>query len=196
MKIPFTRLALAVPMLALAACSTPGYQCPLVAQDAGRCSSLEQAYQQSLKANPHTAQQSVFLARNARDVMATQAPESFQGYPQPQERGMPVFREPQVHRVWGAPWTDANGILHGGEYLYFVTPGRWNYGSMQDPGQASGMFQPVKPGKYGFEPIVARPKVQTETTGAPNGGTTETRTLTQGNSAGVTQPYEHLNSGE
>lgn len=63
----------------------------------------------------------------------------------------PVFNPPKPFRLGIAPWTDANGILHSGEYIYFTTPGRWSYGPMALPGSASGVLSPIRPDQLGFE---------------------------------------------
>ena len=62
----------------------------------------------------------------------------------------PVFHPPKPYRVGIAPWTDANGLMHSGEYVYFTTPGRWSYGPMQLPGSAAGLIAPIKPDDLGF----------------------------------------------
>lgn len=78
--------------------------------------------------------------------------EVFQGFAQPQESGSPVYTPPRVHRAWSAPWTDAEGRLHGGEYQYFTTAGGWNYGSLKANGQAgSAMMGPLRPSQVGFK---------------------------------------------
>lgn len=64
----------------------------------------------------------------------------------------PVFTPAKPHRVWVAPWTDTNGTLHSGEYLYYVTPGHWNYGELRAPGSASDALGPLRTDDYGFEP--------------------------------------------
>jgi conjugal transfer pilus assembly protein TraV len=106
---------------------------------------------------------------------------------------MPVFQQPKVVRVWIAPFVDANGNLHSGEYQYFSTPGHWNYGSLKAPGQASGMFQPSMPGDYGFNPVT-----KTETTNAPpappiNAPANQTvKAAGSEEPGGITQPYQKL----
>lgn len=80
--------------------------------------------------------------------------EVFQGFAQPQESGSPVYTPPRVHRAWAAPWTDADGRLHGGEYQYFTTAGGWNYGSLKANGQAgSAMMGPLRPNQVGFKAV-------------------------------------------
>jgi hypothetical protein len=79
-------------------------------------------------------------------------------YMEPGEVGRPVFNQPTVHRVWIAPYIDADGNLRSGEYTYFNTPGEWNYGTTTTQGSASAstMFAPIKPkdNSLGFTPSV------------------------------------------
>lgn len=142
-----------VALTALSACSTPGYQCALT-DKSGTCSSMSEAYSAAIKAKSGVKAETVFTAA-AMSAPTSAAPmaSGFQPYPQAAERGNPVYEQAGVHRVWTSPWTDADGILHGGEYLYFTTPGHWRYGELTAPGQASGIFAPVKPGAYGFDPV-------------------------------------------
>jgi hypothetical protein len=67
---------------------------------------------------------------------------------------MPVFKQPEVHRVWVAPYVDSDGNLRTGEYTYFSTPGKWNYGTTKRPGEGSAIFGPAKPNaNLGFVPV-------------------------------------------
>jgi type IV conjugative transfer system lipoprotein TraV len=142
-------------VLALTGCmSTPKHECALD-ETGGHCASLEQAYQAASGLDDVSGYQNVFESTKKAGRQGTQgfAPE---GYAQPAERGKPVFVPPKVHRVWTSPWTDSEGQLHGGEYLYFTTPGKWSYGSLRAPGEASGVFKPVLADTYGFTPVVAK----------------------------------------
>jgi type IV conjugative transfer system lipoprotein TraV len=146
-------------LLVLAGCTTPPkHTCELNSKD-GRCASLEQAYQVSSQMDDVSQFQNVFEAGAKTPRASGSARASFtpEGYAQPRDRGKPVFVPPKVHRVWTAPWTDAEGQLHGGEYVYFTTPGKWSYGSLRAPGEASGVFRPVLEDTYGFVPVA--PKV-------------------------------------
>lgn len=64
----------------------------------------------------------------------------------------PIYTPAQPRRLWVAPWTDANGVVHSGEYLYFLRPGHWRYGPLRTPGAASGAMGPVAPSDLGFNP--------------------------------------------
>ncbi len=73
----------------------------------------------------------------------------------------PVFLPPKPYRYWVAPWTDANGLLHSGEQVFFTTPGRWTYGEMGKNGAAGDLISPIKPSELGFKPILRKPKEAT-----------------------------------
>lgn len=70
----------------------------------------------------------------------------------------PIYRPAQPRRLWVAPWTDANGVVHSGEYLYFLRPGNWNYGPLREKGSASGVMGPVAPSDLGFDPAAQSSK--------------------------------------
>lgn len=75
------------------------------------------------------------------------APEAMKGLGQP--GGAPVYTPPTPRRVWIAPWTDQNGVIHAGEWVYFETPGSWNIGTLKKDGAIGGTQ---------FGPTVARPQ--------------------------------------
>lgn len=158
---PLLLATLALASGLLGACSSaPTYDCPLVGAGAGKCASTERAYAQAQSVPPGSvgATQSVFQvavpAAGSRPEAVAPVIGALAKVPGPGQTGMPVFQQPKVMRVWIAPYVDADGNLHSGEYTYFSTPGRWNYGTMKQPGDASsGMFEPAKPGDYGFNPV-------------------------------------------
>ncbi|MBK3779949.1 hypothetical protein G3A43_06750 [Paraburkholderia aspalathi] len=60
--------------------------------------------------------------------------------------GEPVFREPKVFKTWSSAFVDANGNLHDGHSAWFATPGRWSYGTVDQPGDGSdGLLKPASP---------------------------------------------------
>lgn len=65
----------------------------------------------------------------------------------------PVYTPAKPYKMWVAPWTDANGLVHSGENTYFVTPGYWSYGSLEIPGSAGGVLEPAVPTDLGFAPL-------------------------------------------
>lgn len=194
-------------------CASPSYECELKPNETGKCASMADSYRAANRVQGSSSKrESVFdnakEAERAAQVAANQpyfrGQES--GFPDQGEVGMPVYKQPQVHRVWVAPYVDADGNLRSGEYTYFATPGEWNYGSTTRSGQASGIFGPAKPGDYGFNPVDSK-KTQTVTTTqappqpdappasannnaqkSPTGSTTTTTTSVDG----VTQPGQRF----
>lgn len=155
----------------LSACATsmqsPGYDCPLDEAAGATCASLEDAYRasKSMTRDPGASRvQSVFDRRvQAGHVEAGAVIGQPSNYPEPGEQGMPVFQQPKVMRVWVAPYVDADGNLRSGEYTYFSTPGRWNYGTLNKSGAAAGMFEPGRPENLGFNPVTATKKAPVST---------------------------------
>lgn len=205
MKLAYSAFTL-VAAMSLAACSSaprkPDYECPLNDVAAAKCSSVQEAYAKSnsmKKADATTRVQSVFDPRVQEGASASEQKPVFAGqlsnFPEPGQAGMPVFQQPQVMRAWVAPYVDADGNLRTGEYTYFSTPGKWNYGDLKKPGTASGIFEPGRADKLGFNPVVApdkksapakpaepaKPAAQGSLQGAPADSTTA-----------ITQPYQRL----
>lgn len=69
----------------------------------------------------------------------------------------PLFVPAKPYRYWVAPWTDNNGVVHGGEMQYFVVPGHFLYGGLEAPGTSSGLMGPVTPEALGFKPVKQNP---------------------------------------
>jgi type IV conjugative transfer system lipoprotein TraV len=159
----------------MAGCASPGYECALTPNEAGKCASVNDAYAAANKTmGSKVKRESVFDMSHKTEDTQPQGqyfnPAS-SGLPDTPENGMPVFKQPQVHRVWIAPYVDADGNLRSGEYSYFTTPGEWNYGSLHKDGQASGMFGPARPNEVGFasapEQKKAAPSAPTQAPPAP-----------------------------
>lgn len=158
------KLLLASSVLAvLAGCSSapriPDYPCTLNVSERGKCASMQDVYEASKSAKPGVpGVQSVFDARAQEQVAQRSQPFFGQqaaptGYTDSQPSGTPVFNQSTVHRTWVAPYTDADGVLRSGQYVYFNTPGSWNYGSLKKKGAASDIFAPANPKeKLGFNP--------------------------------------------
>lgn len=195
--------------VALAGCSSmsgPRHECPLVGDGASKCASMEQSYKASQGWKPGMGGQTVFAgtaqpaASASEQVPAVGAKAS--NFPEPGQTGMPVFQQPKVMRAWVAPYVDADGNLRSGEYVYFSTPGKWNYGATRRSGAASGAFEPGKPDRLGFTPSTPAPAA------VPKVPTPVQPTLVQPNVAkpavqqqtlqptpatdSVTQPYQRL----
>lgn len=133
----------------------PKYSCPLEGVERAKCASMEETYAASRNMDPNKKSSSVFDNKSKKDQISEQKP-FFEGkqshYPEPSNRGEPVFQQPNVYRVWVAPYVDADGNLRSGEYVYISTPGKWNYGTLKRAGSGSGIFSPVKPSELGFNP--------------------------------------------
>lgn len=158
------------------------HSCPL--QDSGGCMSLTENYRQAKRVQNgmQTSKESIHQVGSEGyqgppsgaypHIPGWQPPshqETFQGFTPPGERGQPVYSQPRVHRSWAAPWVDANGRLHSGEYVYFTTPGRWEYGTLRAPGAAgAAMMGPVKPGSLGFTPDFTKTPKGAQTIQNPN----------------------------
>ena len=133
-------------LAALAGCATVGPQCPL--QKGPGCQSVTQVYQDAREANPDLSGQ--WLPKVPAQSAGAVGPDwsAPAGYAEPGQVGEPIFREPRVYRVWIAPFVDANGNMHSGQYVYFSTPGEWSYGALHDTGAASpGLYGPLPPGE-------------------------------------------------
>lgn len=142
MKTPAIALLSAV---LLGACATTANNCPL-GEDGQTCVSMGDTYR---AAKAGAGSQTNVLAAPADTHQYGRALNFMAG---PQNMAGPVYNPAKPHRVWIAPWTDANGILHSGEHIYFTTPGGWNYGPMTAPGSAAGLMAPIRPDQLGFQP--------------------------------------------
>jgi conjugal transfer pilus assembly protein TraV len=170
-------LSLAI-VAALSGCASVQYECPLKTQPEAKCASMQDAYRTANKTGNTTGgmtgtdRQSVF-DRSSKEVVADAAQNKpffkgeDSGFPEAGERGMPVFKQPEVHRVWVAPYVDSDGNLRTGEYTYFSTPGKWNYGTTRRAGEGSAIFGPQKPGNLGFVPVT--PETKKDRPAAPPG---------------------------
>jgi type IV conjugative transfer system lipoprotein TraV len=194
-----------VALAALSGCAvltSPAHECGLDETPHAKCASMEQAYAAAKRADPKAKTTSVFDRSASKDAKDEAKP-FFQGkeseMPEPGQQGMPVFAQPKVHRVWVAPYVDADGNLRTGEYTYFNTAGRWNYGSTNAPGAAAGSFGPAKPGNLGFTPVdkrAAEKAAQQQPSKPPVPAAANahkgTATAKQASDA-ITQPYQRLN---
>jgi len=168
------KILLTVTVLAgvLSGCSTPGYECELKVNETGKCASMTEAYKAAnTTIGSNVKRESVFESSGDQHTSKPTSPSYFEGtvssFPDQNENGMPVFKQPEVHRVWVAPYVDADGNLRTGEYTYFTTPGEWNYGTTKRTGQASGIFGPAKLGSQGNQGFIAEQKKVTAPLQAP-----------------------------
>lgn len=201
-----TLLASALMTLLTTGCSvmsSPGYECELKPNSTGKCASVQDAYKSANRVQGNSSKrESVFdnpqeadrAARAAANEPYFRGQDS--GFPDQGENGTPVFKQPQVHRVWVAPYVDADGNLRTGEYTYFATPGQWNYGTTTKAGQASGMFGPAHPANYGFNPVDAKSTQQVTPAQAPpqpsTGNAAQAPAKTNVTQDGITQPGQRF----
>jgi len=196
--------------LVLSGCMTsPGYRCPIDGTgNPEECASTERAYKAAVASRTGSDQAqstSVFQspARAPGQKSGEAAAEPYftgqaTNYPAPPGTGAPVFQQPKVFQPWLAPYVDADGNLRSGEYGYFSTPGRWNYGTLRKPGAASGILEPARPSDLGFAPVgpgVAANKGSTTRLTAPSepAGQPQVAPAQQpAPKAAITQPYQRL----
>jgi len=179
-----TSLLLAQLMLTTGCATT--HTCPLD-PTTGTCSSVDQTYNQAVRNGG--GKNSVFPTASEydpyygdehgghgdgnggdknhanADVLAMSAPEVH-----PLNR-KPVYSPAKVHRAWIAPWRSGerleDQILHGGEYIYFVTTGFFNYGSLKEPGIAAGIIGPLDPNDFGLDIMEVKKRQQRQRENAP-----------------------------
>lgn len=163
MKTPF-KIGIVGLTATLAACAGVEQRCPLTNKD-GACASMQETYEIARDHGGMVGGESVFDQSRDELFVKTggQNPSALgveQGSTSNLEIDMgrhhlagPVYTPPRPYRVWIAPWTDANGLVHSGEHIFFVKPGNWNYGPLGAPGAAAGLLGPALPEDYGFEMI-------------------------------------------
>lgn len=120
------------------------------------CASMGEAYKGAMAGGGN--KDNVLAPVESRDPKAPAAPLNLQ-VGRHQLAG-PVFVPPKPYRFWVAPWSDANGVLHSGEQMFFTTPGKWAYGPMNKNGAAGDLISPITPGDLGFKPLVVTPEQQ------------------------------------
>jgi len=167
--------------LATGCASRPKHNCPLDDLD-GRCASVQQTYEAAVSDGGDKEYALPKKDAPEQPVTTPVTGEFFTPYTAAIERGAPVYQPPVPHRLWKAPTYDAGGLLHGGELIYYTTPGRWNYGTLTTPGQGAGVMGPLQPSDLGFTSLPADGKALDSAVDV------ETRN-------GVIQPYEHLTPG-
>lgn len=108
-------LAAAGLALLLAGCSTsPNYACG--AAPGGKCESVTDAYFAAIGKKTGSN-------RGGGTAKATEATARVTQYI---PEGVAIRTQPQVMRVWTAPWEDNSGVFHDQGYSYFVAdPGEW-----------------------------------------------------------------------
>jgi hypothetical protein len=140
------RVALTVAsVLALSACTSIGYRCPLDPHERPdsptACAGMQEAM---AGARLGTGGKTSVLVDDAGrlvppEVLSGQPARPLGGGALALTRGVqgpsgePVFHQPQVFQSWASAFVDANGNLHDGHNAWFATPGRWDTGSVDAP---------------------------------------------------------------
>ena len=124
MKINFT-FSFLVSISFMVGCSTtPKYACGT--PEGGKCQSVNDAYLNALgKRIKHT----ITTGSGGTEVADTDIATSYDAAPKVTQyvpEGVAILSQPQVIRVWVAPWEDAQGIFHDQSYQYtIVDSGQW-----------------------------------------------------------------------
>lgn len=148
-------LLILLSLIALTACASRSpYGCPLDASQK-HCRSLEEVYAEARTAPRKSAKPGRGVMARDQTNAAPHLAYFARTNPDTVPQGQPVFNQPRVFRPWLAPYVDADGNLRSGEYVYFATPGEWNYGTTREPGAASSatLFAPQRPDQLGFVPV-------------------------------------------
>lgn len=198
--------ALAATVALITGCGSTPYQCPLNDSPSGKCASTADAYK-AARAVPKDPRGMVTVfdksaagpakEKNAQPYVGAQASD----YPAAGANGMPVFEQPKVFRPWLAPYVDAEGNLRSGEYGYFSTPGRWNYGTLRQAGNAASMQGPARPDNLGFNPVKAtvatkagpaKPAEGKTTANGPTPTSQPASAPAETKVGDITQPYQRI----
>lgn len=140
--------------LGLSACTSPGYRCPLdgaEAESSTACAGMQDAI---VAARQGTGGKTSVLLDDKgrlvpRELLENKPARPLSGtdaQPYRAKSGEPVFYQPKVFQVWSSAFVDAEGNLHDGHTAWFSTPGRWAYGSVDQPGDVgSNTLRPAMP---------------------------------------------------
>lgn len=149
---------IATGVLALSACTSIGYRCPLDPHEKPEsptaCAGMEEAMRGARLGTGGKA--SVLVDDEGRLV----PPEVLSGQPARAlgdgalgltravngASGEPTYYQPQVFQTWSAAYVDDQGNLHDGHNAWFATPGRWSTGSVDSPTVVGGaIMAPAMP---------------------------------------------------
>lgn len=143
-------LVLLAPAIGATGCMSPKHKCPL-GEGGYYCASMRETYE-AARAGGGDAEN--VLAAPGMGAEGNAPGAGRLDIPSGRHHlAGPVYIPAKPFRLWVAPWTDANGLVHSGEYLYFATPARWSYGPLALPGAASGVMGPAAPENLGFNPV-------------------------------------------
>lgn len=149
MKTKFASLICLI-FLIFQSCSAPKYGCPY--GEGVTCKSVDTVYRELLsgelekKKEEHRTLRQIEQEKKPRklgnsDPLMTKdqrlttnnQPQTVVFNPTPKSEKpdtVPLRTPPEILRVWIAPWEDANGALHGGNYIYLVVnSGKWIMGN-------------------------------------------------------------------
>jgi hypothetical protein len=200
-KLTFVVLSATLTTL-MTGCSSLKPRCPMDGSGGPDCISMSQSYDyaERMPISPKSASVPLYAKDATPGIVGNNAATNFSNFPQPRQVGMPVYEPAKIFRAWTAPWTDADGNMRGGEYVYFTTPGRWAYGGLTSPGDASDVFRPLRADDPGM-PVnfqnAAVAEVEKKAVPAKPVHTSPGQPGTQGTppatpSTGITQPYQKI----
>lgn len=158
-NINITKIIIAGLFVIISGCtSVKTKTCPVGKDGAPVCESMKSSYDSAVSGGG--TKQSVFPRRGDTENDSNQNNNTYavintqqqMGFPGVEDPGQPVFRPPEPHRVWVSPYRDSRNLLHGGEYVYYVVGGAWNYGTLTQPGSGSELLGPLSPKDLGFKP--------------------------------------------
>lgn len=146
--------AMLLSTLALSACTTVGYRCPLATDKKSEyptaCASMQDAMTGARKGTG--GKTSVLMDDKGRlvprELLENKAATPLAGQLEPYrtKSGDPVFTQPKVFQAWTGAFVDAEGNLHDGHNSWFATPGRWAYGTVDRPGDVgANTMRPALP---------------------------------------------------
>lgn len=148
-------MAAVVAALSLSACANKGYRCPLDPSDDAEyptaCSGMQEALTGARqgtggKTSALMDDQGRLVPRELLENKPARPLTGADAQPHRAKSGEPVFYQPKVFQVWTGAFVDAEGNLHDGHTSWFTTPGRWAYGTLDQPGAVgSNTLRPALP---------------------------------------------------
>lgn len=126
------------------------------APDGVACASMSGIYANA-EANNLPAQQSKEQSSNTAVAHAPSS-HAIRKLPMPNasSSGQPLFKNPEILRIWVAPWEAADRTLYDQNYMYVVVDfGQWQIEHNQNNIRAA--FAPIEPPKVNRRPTPARP---------------------------------------
>lgn len=157
-------VAMAVLAQGLSGCTTiqPIDNCAILENGENVCASYEEAYYSSVMADRDNRGEYIYddLPDDVKKDLAEKGELALRhkkGFASPPYAGAPVWQPGQAFRMWAAP-VKSGEVLTGGGYVYFSTEGKFNYGTLKNDGNGSGLFHPLRPEELGFYPVNELPE--------------------------------------